>query len=631
MKPLFLRLLAALLLAVALAVIMALAAGPALAQAPAEAPAQFPAQPPFQPSVQPSAPLPAPVPAPVQIQAQPQASAQPQAQPSAEKRLALVVGNSAYQGLPALRNPASDAKAVAAALQDIGFELVGGEALLDLDRQGLEKAIQKFGKALSGGSVGLFYYSGHGVQVDGKNYLIPVSANVERRADIKFQLVDMDVVLDEMAYANTQTNLIILDACRTNPYTARGFKGSAQGLAPMDAPRGTFIAYSTAPGKVAADGTAQNSPYSAALAEAIRKPGLRIEDVFIQVGLAVEKSSGGDQQPWQSNNLRGVFRLLPQPGQGETKAPTPAPAPSAAPAQEAAFEMKFWESAEKTGDVKDYQAYLDAYPAGKFASLARLRIEEKQAKAAEPAPEKRLGPSDSWRDPITGLAFAWVPAGCYEMGCGPWTHDCDEDERPVHLVCVDGFWMGKTEVTRTQWAKVMDPDQESQAQAAPGELPMTGVSYAQARAFIEKLSQAGGGKSKFRLPTEAEWEYACRSGGKAEVYAGGNDPDLVAWHAGLAQEGAALSAHPVGSKAPNGLGLSDLSGNVWEWIVDSCGEDAYAKHQRSNPVYLREGRCQGLRGGSFLQGASSARCSFRGASEDGAGRPDIGLRLIRLP
>ncbi len=559
-------------------------------------------------------------------------AARPCAAQGPEKRVALVIGNSAYQGVPPLKNSASDARGVAASLKEIGFDLVGGGAMTDLDREGLEKAIQAFGKASSGGAVGLFYYSGHGVQVDGKNYLIPVSANVERRADIKFQLVDVDLVLDEMGYTGNQVNVLILDACRNNPYTSRGFKGSAAGLAPMDAPRGTFIAYSTAPGKVASDGEGVNSPYSSALAEYIKKPGLRIEDVFIQVGLAVEKTSGGDQQPWQSNNLRGVYRFIPNGDAPAGEAVSPVQAETApAHSQDAAFEMKFWESAEKSGDPKDYQAYLESYPSGKFASLAKLRIEEKKPKAPESAPVRRLGASEAWREPVTGLDFAWVPSGCYEMGCGPWTHDCDDDERPVHLVCLDGFWMGKTEITRGQWAAVMDPIQGLSASPAVQDLPMTGVSYAQARAFIEKLTQVGGGALKFRLPTEAEWEYACRSGGKAEVYAGGNDPDLLAWYAGLATPGGALQVHPVGTKAPNGLGLSDLSGNVWEWVIDSCGEDAYAKHQRSNPVYLREGTCQGLRGGSFLQGASSARCSFRGTSEDGAGKPDTGLRLIRVP
>lgn len=308
---------------------------------------------------------------------------------AAEKRVALVVGNAAYTHVTPLDNPTNDARLIAEVLKGAGFEVVGGKALTDLDRQGLEQAIAAFGKTVKGGAVGLFYYSGHGVQVDGKNYLIPVSANVESRTDIKYQLVDADFVLDEMNAAGTSVNVIILDACRNNPFGGRGLRGAATGLAQMNAPRGTLIAYSTAPGKVASDGGGRNSPFTAALARSIAQPGVRIEDVFIQVGQEVEKTTGGEQEPWQANNLRGVFYVAGAP-QGATS-PSPASVPAPAPTATAAAADKdalFWQSVQNGDDPALYDAYLRQFPNGTFAPIAKARRDAGQRK---PSQETRSG------------------------------------------------------------------------------------------------------------------------------------------------------------------------------------------------------------------------------------------------
>jgi uncharacterized caspase-like protein len=239
-------------------------------------------------------------------------------------RIALVVGNSTYQNVPPLDNPKNDAKLIASTLRDLGFTLIGGGAQLDLDKAGLDSAVQKFSTQLRGAEVGLFFYAGHGVQVRGSNYLVPVGANPTREADVDFQMVDVNLVLRQMEGSGTKLNLVILDACRNNPFGGRGLRGTGGGLAQMQAPEGTLISYATQPGNVAQDGADGNSPYSKALAQTIRRGGLDIFGTFNSVGLAVKRSTGGSQQPWLSSSpIEGTFYFAGAPPDVPAIAVTP--------------------------------------------------------------------------------------------------------------------------------------------------------------------------------------------------------------------------------------------------------------------------------------------------------------------
>ncbi|MGB8607897.1 caspase family protein [Bradyrhizobium sp.] len=232
----------------------------------------------------------------------------------AEKRIALVVGNSAYQNVTRLDNPRNDAVLMADTLGSLGFTLIGGRAQLDLDKSALDAAIQNFGRQVQGADVALFYYAGHGVQVNGSNYLVPVSANPTREADVDFQMVDINLVLRQMQGSGTRLNIVILDACRNNPFGARGLRSSDGGLAQMRAPEGTLISYATQPGSVAQDGSDGHSPYTKALATTIRQSGLDIFQTFNQVGLAVKRETGGSQQPWVSSSpIDGAFYFVAPP------------------------------------------------------------------------------------------------------------------------------------------------------------------------------------------------------------------------------------------------------------------------------------------------------------------------------
>src|SRR5690348_17216528 len=226
----------------------------------------------------------------------------------AERRIALVVGNSGYVNVPRLENPRNDARLMAETLRALGLELVEGAAHFDLDKPSFDKIVQAFGTQLQGADVGLFYYAGHGVQVRGANYLVPIDANPTKEADVDFQMLDSNLVLRQMESAGTKLNLVILDACRNNPFGGRGLRAVNAGLAQMRAPEGTLISFATQPGAVAQDGVDGNSPYTKYLTQAMRKPGLDVFRTFNEVGLAVTRATGGAQQPWVSiSPINGEF------------------------------------------------------------------------------------------------------------------------------------------------------------------------------------------------------------------------------------------------------------------------------------------------------------------------------------
>jgi len=231
-----------------------------------------------------------------------------------EQRIALVIGNSAYSSGP-LKNPVNDATAMANQLQKLGFTVILKK---DADLRGMEDALTDFGDRLKRGGVGLFFYAGHGLQVGGSNYLVPIGARMNRESDIKYETLDAGKILDEMANANNGLNIVILDACRDNPYS-RSFRNTARGLAIVSyAPAGTVISYSTSPGNVARDGDGRNSPYTEALLRYMKEPGLTIEQVFKGVRAKLGKETGGKQIPWELSSLQGEFYFVPSSGRTAT-------------------------------------------------------------------------------------------------------------------------------------------------------------------------------------------------------------------------------------------------------------------------------------------------------------------------
>lgn len=229
-------------------------------------------------------------------------------------RHALVVGNAAYETAP-LKNPVNDATDMAEALGANGFEVTLGT---DWTKREMEDAIRAFGSRLRMGGVGLFYFAGHGIQVGGRNYLVPIGFRLGTESDVEYEAVDAGRVLGQMEDAGNGVNVVILDACRSNPF-GRDFRSAEQGLAQVAAPTGSFIGYATAPGSVAADGRARNGTYTAALLEALRVPGLKVEDVFKRVRQSVARETAQKQVPWDSSSLVGDFYFM---------SPAPSPPPT---------------------------------------------------------------------------------------------------------------------------------------------------------------------------------------------------------------------------------------------------------------------------------------------------------------
>jgi len=278
------------------------------------------------------------------------------------KRVALIVGNAAYKSAP-LKNPVNDARALARALSQLGFEVQLEE---NVSHQGFMNALRTFGNRLrETQGVGLFYYAGHGMQIKGGNFLIPVDAAIEAEDEVRYFSIDAGQVLDKMEQAGNRLNIVILDACRDNPF-ARRFRSKQSGLAQMDAPSGMLIAFATAPGAVAFDGDGNNGVYTKYLLQNLTLPGLPIELVLKRVRESVSNETGQKQIPWESSSLLGDFFFAPA-------ASGPA-APGAATADSAAVELAFWNSVKDSTVSEEFAAYLQAYPEGRFVALAQSRM-----------------------------------------------------------------------------------------------------------------------------------------------------------------------------------------------------------------------------------------------------------------
>ncbi|HSS20372.1 MAG TPA: caspase family protein [Pyrinomonadaceae bacterium] len=228
------------------------------------------------------------------------------------KRIALVIGNGAYTNAPPLKNPPNDARDMTATLKELGFDVASG---INVNQREMKRLIREFGQKLKAGGSGLFYYAGHGVQSKGRNYLIPVEADIQSEAEVEDAGVDVNLVLSYMDDAQNGLNIMILDACRNNPF-ARSFRSASSGLAQVDAPTGTLIAYATAPGRVASDGIGQNGLYTSELLKQMRVPGLSATDMFMRVRAEVMRQTANRQVPWEASSLVGAFyfmRAVPAP------------------------------------------------------------------------------------------------------------------------------------------------------------------------------------------------------------------------------------------------------------------------------------------------------------------------------
>ena len=287
-------------------------------------------------------------------------------------KLALVIGNGRYLNAPGLRNAGNDANAVVQALDALKFNVT---RLVDADRRTMQAAIRDHVQTVgASGAVALFYFAGHGLQLAWRNFLLPVDAAIEKAEDVARQGVDVEAMLEGLRKAANPRSVIVLDACRDNPF-ARDFRAGAKGLSPMDAPAGSLLAYATSPGNVASDGGGGNGLYTEQLVREIQVPETKIEDVFKRVRLSVRLKSHGAQIPWESTSLEDDFWFLP-PGNlralGEEDRQ-----------RQFRDELALWESVRGAADPAPLEGYLRRFPSGRFSELAQLRLDRVLARRGE--------------------------------------------------------------------------------------------------------------------------------------------------------------------------------------------------------------------------------------------------------
>jgi carboxyl-terminal processing protease len=298
-------------------------------------------------------------------------------------RIALVIGNGDYENAP-LANPVNDARLIAQTLRQLDFQVLEH---LNVNQKDMKRAIQLFGDRLElagAEAVGLFYYAGHGVAVKGRNYLIPTDAAIDRESDVDIEAVATDTVLAQMEFTQNALNFVILDACRNNPY-ARSFRSATRGLARMDAPRGTLISYATAPGDVALDGDGEHSPYSRALAKAMLKPGMLVEQMFKRVRQLVVAETENRQTPWESSSLTGDFYFK-------------AGASAAATGAAVSADVVAWNAIEDSTNAADIKGFIQAYPDSALIPIAQSRLKAlaEPKLAALPAAKDSRGFDGKW-------------------------------------------------------------------------------------------------------------------------------------------------------------------------------------------------------------------------------------------
>ncbi|MGE3538451.1 MAG: SUMF1/EgtB/PvdO family nonheme iron enzyme [Candidatus Tectimicrobiota bacterium] len=577
----------------------------------------------------------------------------------AQPRLALVIGNISYSAdIGPLENAAHDAMDMAAALGRLGFVVT---LVLDADRARMVQAVEAFGRQMQPRGIGLFYYSGHGIEgPDGHNYLLPVGAHLSSRVDVPFQGVAADWVLARMEEAGEGgTNIVILDACRNAPFR-RLWKTSPGGFAPMYGSGGSLIVYSTSPGKFADDGVGQrNGTYTKHLLRFIEQPGVPVEQTLKQVRLAVEqetrsKNPREPQVPWESSSLRGDFFF--QPLRAATATASPAVSSPASPLPKTAAVTRGGPSAAVSNDASPSPggpvqvAVAPPTPATGAPSAVSLGKDGAEM-VLVPASEFLMG---STTEDIERLLRDW-PALKRELV---------EREVPQHRLMLEAFYIDRYEVTNARfrqfvqatgyrtlaeregwgwvhagkaWEKVKGATWETPQ--GPGSTlsgldqhPVVQVSWEDAMAYCRWADK--------RLPTEAEWEKAARGVDGRSYPWGGQLGErtlnlcdrhcAMAWKDDSIDDGHVHTA-PVGqySAGKSPYGVYDMAGNVWEWVADWFDAAYYRAGASRNLQGPATGHLVVIRGGSWFNNAALVRAPQRSMENPAYRFSNTGLRCAR--
>jgi formylglycine-generating enzyme required for sulfatase activity len=652
----------------------------------------------------------------------------------AEKRVALVIGNDNYSALPDLNNARKDATDMAAKLKGLGFEVI---LKINARRRDMGRALAEFEGKLSSSQTGLVFYAGHGIQADGRNYLIPSDARIEVEEDLRYEGVDAKDILEAMGRSGASMNIVILDACRDNPLPKRT-RSAARGLSVVGIPKGTkgtAVLYSAGEGQTAQDGPlGGNGVFTGELLKVLDQPGLTLEQVFKRVAKGVGDITHGKQRPWSLTSLQGDFYFRPvQAATSTTLGGGMTP------------EMMFWQSIQGSTDPADFEAYLNQYPNGTFAALAHARAAKHtppqlpltagsvlvvrgdsiyglsrrhgvsaraiiNANGLKPPYHLRIGqrvtlprgrdhenttherplqtaiqpsptlsppsrpvrpavgvyfrPGDTFRDCAECPEMLVIPAGRFRMG--DVNGGGEGNEKPVHTVNIRyKFAIGKFEVTRGEFAAFiresghrMDDGcwywntaakkaeiDKSKNWRNPGfrqtdRDPVVCVNWDDAKAYARWLGRDAG--VRYRLLSEAEWEYMARAGSTSKYPFGDSENSLCEygnaadrstgfyWHNKACSDGHGEQTAPGGSFKPNAFGVYDTIGNAWEWTED-CWHGTYSSAPMNGKAWTTGGTCglRVLRGGSWGLQPRDVRSAFRyGLYSDYRGY-DLGFRVAR--
>jgi len=495
----------------------------------------------------------------------------------AGKRIALVIGNDSYRNVTVLQNARADAQAIARALEAAGFKVT---LRLDAGEKAMKEAVRTFKTQVSGGDEAIFYYSGHGVQLGSANYLLPIDVAGQNEDQVKDDAVSLQRVLDDLQEQKAKFSLAIVDACRNNPFRNKSGRSiGGRGLVPTTAATGQMILFSAGSGQEALDklgknDTSSNGLFTRVFLKEMEKPGVPVDRVLRSVRdevVRLARSVGHDQVPALYDQVVGDFYFRPGKAQSDAVA-----SPAVRLRTDAEMEQELWDSIKDSQNAAILQEYLAQYPNGRYVAQAKVLI-VKFRTAAQPATQAAMVSSSR---PIASTAtfapaghilkdcdacpeMVVIPAGSFQMG-----DSGQGDASPVHAVTIGrSFALGRTEVTQGQWRAIMGKDPDLRFKDCGETCPVENVSWNDAQEFIQKLN-ARTGKS-YRLPTEAEWEYACRAGGRHK-YCGSDSTDSVAWH----EDNSGNKLHPAAAKQPNAWGLYDMSGNVFE-MMDDCWHENY--------------------------------------------------------
>ena len=598
----------------------------------------------------------------------------------AERRVALVVGNAAYEGAAALRTTRKDARDMAEALKKLGFETVLG---VDLDQDQFASTMETFARALDGADIGLFFYAGHGLQLDERNYLVSVNAQLGNEFLVSSETIALDAIVRLME-SKVATNIVLLDASRANPLAENLRRSLAalrrsttvgKGLARIEtANRDTMVAYAAAPGQEAADGGEGNSPFTAALLKRIAEPGLEISVMLKQVTADVREATRDRQRPQQLGDMsRRVYFAAPpvtDAASPESSPAAPLPPPDVQSAEDRSLEIAFWTSARTANECDAIRAYLLRYPKGVFVELARLS-EARLCKpertvtmvetapqppppvspavpnpsAAAPSQAPRTAPAspappsvaavkppanlppagaaaNSFRDCERCPEMINLPGGHFTMGSNE-----DASERPPHEVTVPAFALGRYPVTIGEWRHCVADKACGYAPSGDDNLPVYNVSWTDAQEYVSWLSRAT--QKKYRLPSESEWEYAARAGTTTRYWWGNSLLPGKAACKGCGTDANADLPIRVGAFAANPLGLHDMTGGVAQWVADCWAKDHQGAPRNGAARELPNCRRYVLRGGSWKNDSGYLRSSSRDHYDAAVRYPAHGFRVAR--